>query len=209
MHADNDIDLQDRETCHQGFFRLDRLTLRHRRFDGGWTPALKREVLIRDPAVAVLPYDPVLDRVVLIEQFRAGDYAAGRRGWMTEIVAGIADPGEAPEDVARRETLEETGLAVDDLEFVAEFLPSPGGSSEVVRVYCGRVDAASAGGTHGVDGESEDIRVVTLSADEALAWLDSGQVDNAVTLIGLLWLGRHRDRLRHAPGRLRPAPPRR
>ncbi|NNG03881.1 MAG: NUDIX domain-containing protein [Inquilinus sp.] len=196
MHADADVDIQDTEICHRGFFRLDRLTLRHRRFDGGWTPPLTREVLLRGPAVAVLPYDPVRDEIVLIEQFRAGNYAAGRPGWMTEIVAGITDQGEAPEDVARREMREETGLAVGDLEFVAEFLPSPGGSSEVVRLYCGRVDATSAGGIHGVDGESEDIRVLTMSTNDALAWLDSGQVDNAVTLIGLLWLGRHRDRLR-------------
>lgn len=198
MQAETDVDLQDREICHQAFFRLDRLTLRHRRFDGGWTPPLKREVLMRGPAVAVLPYDPVRDRVVLIEQFRAGDYAAGRGGWMTEIVAGIADPGEMPEEVARREMAEETGLIAGALEFIAEFLPSPGGSSEVVRLYCGQVDASTAGGVHGVDGESEDIRVFTLPAEEALSWLDSGEVDNAVTLIGLLWLGRHRDRLRRS-----------
>ena len=194
---DNDqVDIQERETCYQGFFRMDRLRLRHGRYDGGWTPTLVREVMLRGLAVAVVPYDPARDEVVLIEQFRAGALVAGEPAWMVEIVAGMAHEGEVPEEVARREAKEETGLDVAEMEPVARFMPSPGGSSEVVQVYVGRVDADGAGGYHGVADEGEDIRVFRLSADEAFTLLDDGRIDTAITLIGLHWLARHREHLR-------------
>lgn len=196
MPINKDVEIQDREVCHQGFFRLERLRLRHGRFDGGWTPPLLREVLVRGHAVAVLPYDPVRDEVVLIEQFRCGALIAGEPAWMIEIVAGLTETGEDPEEVARRETLEETGLAVGTLEPVARFMPSPGGSSEVVQVYVGRVDAANAGGYFGLEDEGEDIRVFPLPANDAFKMLDDGVVDTSITLIGLLWLARNRDALR-------------
>lgn len=193
MHQDDDVEIQEQETCFQGFFKMERLRLRHRRFAGGWTPSLVREVLVPRPAVAVLPYDPVRDEVVLIEQFRTGALAAGEDAWMTEIVAGLVDEGEEPEAVARRETMEETGLTVSRLEPIAKFMPSPGGSAEVVRIYIGRVDATGAGGIHGAEHEGEDIRVFRLSGPAAIDLLDSGEVENSITLIGLHWFARHRD----------------
>ena len=196
MPDNNDVDIQDRETCYQGFFRMDRLRLRHGRFDGGWTPMLVREVMLRGLAVAVVPYDPVRDEVVLIEQFRPGALVAGEPAWMIEIVAGMAHDDEDPDEVARRESLEETGLTVYGLEPVARFMPSPGGSSEVVQVYIGRVDADGAGGYHGVADEGEDIRVFRLPAPEAFKMLDDGRIDTAITLIGLQWLARNRESLR-------------
>ena len=144
MPSNDDVEIQDREICHQGFFRLERLRLRHGRFDGGWTPTLVREVLVRGLAVAVLPYDPVRDEVVLIEQFRPGALVAGEPAWMIEIVAGIAEEDEDLEDVARREAMEEAGMTVGTLEPVARYMPSPGGSSETVQIYVGRVDAEGA-----------------------------------------------------------------
>ncbi len=196
MPDNNDVDIQDRETCYQGFFRMDRLRLRHGRYDGGWTPMLVREVMLRGLAVAVVPYDPERDEVVLIEQFRAGALVAGEPAWMVEIVAGMAHEGEDPEAVARRETLEETGLQIGALEPIARFMPSPGGSSEVVQVYVGQVDAEGAGGYHGVEDEGEDIRVFRLPADEAFGMLDDSRIDTAITLTGLYWLARNREALR-------------
>ena len=196
MPSNDDIEILQRETCFQGFFSLERLRLRHTLFQGGWTPPLVREVLIRGLAVAVLPYDPVRDEVVLIEQFRSGALVAGEDAWMIEIVAGIAHEGEDPQDVAVRETMEETGLQVAGLEPVARFMPSPGGSSEVVQIYVARVDAEGAGGYHGVEDEGEDIRVFRLTADKAFAMLDDGRIDTAITLVGLQWLARNRDVLR-------------
>ena len=196
MPDNNDVDIEARETCYQGFFRMDRLRLRHGRFDGGWTPTLTREVLLRGLAVAVVPYDPVRDEVVLIEQFRAGALVAGEPAWMVEIVAGMAHEGEDPEAVARRESVEETGLEIGAMEPIARFMPSPGGSSEVVQIYVGRVDADGAGGYHGVEDEGEDIRVFRLPADEAFGMLDDGRIDTAITLVGLYWLTRNREALR-------------
>lgn len=196
MPSNAEIEIQKREICHQGFFRLERLRLRHGRFDGGWTEPLIREVLIRGLAVAVVPYDPVRDEVVLIEQFRCGALAADEPAWLIEIVAGLAHDGEDPMEVARRETLEETGLVAEALEPVARFFPSPGGSSERVQVFVARVDAEGAGGYHGVADEGEDIRVFRAGADEALAMLDDGRIDNAITLIGLQWLALNRQSLR-------------
>ncbi len=196
MPDNDDVDIEGRETCYQGFFRMDRLRLRHGRYDGGWTPTLTREVLLRGLAVAVVPYDPVRDEVVLIEQFRAGALVAGEPAWMVEIVAGMAHEGEDPEAVARRETLEETGLEIGAMEPVARFMPSPGGSSEVVQVYVGQVDSDGAGGYHGVEDEGEDIRVFRLPAEEAFGMLDDGRIDTAITLVGLYWLVRNREALR-------------
>lgn len=196
MPDNNDVEILDREVCHQGFFRLERLRLRHGLFQGGRTPPLVREVLVRGVAVAVLPYDPVRDEVVLIEQFRCGALVAGENAWMIEIVAGLAHHDEDPDEVARRETLEETGLAVQALMPVARFMPSPGGSSEVVQVYVGQVDAKGAGGYHGLEDEGEDIRVFRLPTKDAFKMLDDGILDTSITLIGLHWLARNRDTLR-------------
>lgn len=172
-------ELVDKSTLYDGFFKLSLYKLRHTLFVGGRSRAFTREVLERNPVAAVLPYDPVRDQVVLIEQFRPGAFAAGRRNpWMIEIVAGIIEPGETAEEMARRETMEEAGC------------------SEVAHLYCGRVDAERAGGIHGVADEDEDIRVFVESSDDALSMLDSGKIESSVGVIGLLWLARHRDRLR-------------
>ena len=191
-----DVEVIDDLTVYDGIFRVRRYRLRHRRFDGGWTGVLTREIFERGLAVAVLPYDPVRDIVVMIEQFRVGAFAAGRPAWMTEIVAGIVEAGESAEAVAHRELAEESGLAALELRPIATFMPSPGALVESVSVYCARVDSTHAGGLHGVADEGEDIRVRRVPAAEALAELDAGRFDNAITLVALQWLARHREQLR-------------
>ncbi len=187
-----------RTVCHDGFFRLERVRVRFRLFAGGWSRAIDREVLDRGHAAAVLLYDPVLDRVVLVEQFRAAAIGAPGGPWLIETVAGIIDPGETTETVARRETIEETGLRVGEMVRIGEVLLSPGGSSERLTLYCGRVDAADAGGVHGIADEGEDIRVVAMSADEAFAAVGGGRIRVANAVIPLQWLALNRGRLRKA-----------
>ena len=177
---------------------MRRLTLSHPRFGGGMTPPLIREVFDRPQAVMVLPYDPVADRIVLVEQFRVGAFVARHPPWMTELVAGMAEAGEALEDVARRELLEETGLAADRLERFATFLPSPGGMSEKVTAFAARIDTSGLAGLGGNADEHEDIRLHTWSVTEAERYLDEGRIDTAITLIGIGWLLRHHARLRAA-----------
>lgn len=194
--TEDDLEIIARDTGYDGYFRIDRYRLRHRLFDGGWSPELRREVFERGHVTALLPYDPIRDEVVLIEQFRIGAHSAGLGPWITEIVAGVIDEGETPEAVARRETQEETGLEVAEMIPICHYLSSPGGTSETVRLFCGKVDAGNAGGTHGHADEGEDIRVFALPATEALERLAAAEFDNAITIIGLQWLALNRDELR-------------
>jgi ADP-ribose pyrophosphatase len=193
----SEIDLVERRTVFQGYFRLDEYRLRHQQFAGGMGPEIKREVLERGHAVAVLPYDPKRDEVILIQQFRIGPFARGDADcWLFEIVAGIIDEGESPEDVARRESVEETGLSLNRLEAVMGFYPSPGAVSEHIVLYCGEVDAEGAGGIHGLDHEGEDIRVVPASTDRAIEMLNQGCITNSPTIIALQWLALNRQIIR-------------
>jgi ADP-ribose pyrophosphatase len=157
---------------------------------------LSREVYARAPVAAVLLYDPARDAVVLVEQFRAGVYQAGDDPWLLEVVAGLTEPGESPDDVARREAVEEANCAITELERVCRVFTSPGGTSESCTIFCGRVDAAGAGGVHGLADEHEDIRVLVMDRAEAVAGIASGRVVNAKTVIALQWLALNHERLR-------------
>lgn len=190
-----DVEIVDRRTAFQGFFRMDVLRLRHRLFEGGWSREMTRELFVRGPAVVLVPWDPVLDEVVMVEQFRIGSLEYGPSPWQMEFVAGITGPGEAPEDVARREAMEEAGLEVGEIVPLHHYQVSPGGNTEAIRVYCGRVDASSAHGVHGLDSEHEDIRVHRVAFADAFASMEAGQVRNAAGIVGLQWLALHRQAL--------------
>jgi ADP-ribose pyrophosphatase len=129
MLSRDDVEILDTETLWKGFFRMDRVRLRHRLFAGGWGQPITREVFERGHAAALLPYDPVRDEVVLIEQFRAAAMTAGAEPWLVEIVAGIIEDGETAEDVARRETVEEAGCEVTDIVPVMDVFTTPGGAA--------------------------------------------------------------------------------
>lgn len=193
---DKDVEIIEKSSPYRGYFSIDRYLLRHRMHDGGWTTPLMREVFERGHTVAVLPYDPLADAVVLIEQFRIGAYAAGLAPWLTEAVAGTIEPGENPEEVARREVLEETGCKVSDLEYIGTILLSPGASTETTTMYCGRVDSKNVGGIHGLPHEGEDILVSVVPTDEAIARATDGPIANGYAVIPLQWLALNRQRLR-------------
>lgn len=201
----DDLEIQEKRQAYQGYFRMDEWHVRHRLFEGGWSNQITRECLERGHAVAVLPYDPVRDEVVLIEQFRVGAAASAPSPnwggdppspWLTEIVAGIVEDGEHPDDVAARETMEEAGCALLDLKPITTYLVTPGCSSETIRLYLGRVDAENAGGIHGLDHENEDIRVFTLSASEAFAMVADGRINNGTIIICLQWLQLNHEAMR-------------
>ncbi len=189
-------EILETSTGYAGFFRILRYRLRHRLFSGEWSRELTRELFERGHAAAVLPYDPVTDRVVLTEQFRIGALQAPGGPWLLEIVAGIIEAGETPQDVVRREAMEEIGCAVSDLVSICDYHVSPGGTSERIHLFCGRVDASQAGGVHGVADEDEDIRVVVMSADDAIAHMQAGQIVSAAPIIALQWLMMNRASLR-------------
>jgi len=199
-----DVEVIEKTTPFREYFRLDHYRLKHRLFEGGWSGEMSREIFERGHAVSVLPYDPDQDRVVLIEQFRTGAYAALSSGWfnddaspwLIECVAGIIEKGESPEDVARREIVEETGLEVAEIVPIHHYLVSPGGSSESVFSFCGRVDATDADGVYGITDEHENIRAFSIPAPDAFGLVDQGRIYNAMTIISLHWLRANRKRLR-------------
>jgi ADP-ribose pyrophosphatase len=194
---EDSIAINERETVYRGFFRVDRFLLRHRLFAGGWSAELSREVFLRHDAAGILLYDPRRDEIVLIEQFRLAAHLAGFAAWQLEIVAGIIDSDESAAAVARRETEEEAGLAViGEVVPIHRFMTSPGGSTETVDLFCGRVDASAAGGIHGLADESEDIRAVVKSYAEAMGLLNAGKIENGYTLLALHWLAANREALR-------------
>ena len=193
----DDVTLERDETLHRGFYRMARLHLRHRLFDGGTSPTVDREVVLHGRVAVIVPYDPVRDEVVLLEQFRVGKYAAGDpKPWSVSVAAGMIEDGESAADMARRETLEETGCTVGRLEEVLAFYASPGGSSQHVTLFCGEVSSEGIDGFYGVAEEGEDIRAFAVSANDAFAMIDTGEIDNAVSIVGLQWLWRNRDDVR-------------
>lgn len=192
----NTVDIVKRDTCFQGFYKLDRLVLRHELFAGGMSREISRELFVRHDAVCVLPYDPQRDEVVLIEQFRVGAIGKTTNPWLVELVAGLIDKDEQPEEVAHREAQEEAGLVFAALWPMTQYFPSPGGSNEFVHLYLGRCDSTGAGGLHGLVEEAEDIRVKVWAFEDALHAVRDGRICNAASIIALQWLALNRDEVR-------------
>ncbi|MBQ0815742.1 MAG: NUDIX domain-containing protein [Marinobacter sp.] len=192
----SDVTIEKRETVFEGFFRMDKLWLTHPRFDGRSMPQFTRELFIRGDATCVLPYDPSRDEIVLLEQFRLGALGRDQSPWLLELVAGMNEDGETNEDVAQREGQEEAGLSFSKLEKICEYLVSPGGSTEMIHLYYGRVNTESAGGLFGLEHEHEDIRAHVVSVDEAIAMVSDGRINNAAAIIAIQWLQLNRPRLR-------------
>jgi len=183
-----DVRVLGEETAWSGYFSVRRLTLQHRCFAGGWSEPQVREVFDRGDAVGVLPYDPVTDSVVLIEQFRPGALRGNDSPWMLELIAGVVEQGESDAEVAHREAMEEAACELSELVPIATVLPSAGACSEQVRLFCGRVRSAGIGDVHGADQEGEDILVHAVSREDALQLVARDRIPNGHTLIALQWL---------------------
>lgn len=186
------------EAPHEGYFVTRAYHLRHPAFAGGESPLLRREVFVAADAALVLPYDPLRDRLLLVEQFRLGPFGRGDpRPFVLEPVAGRIDAGETPEQAARRETAEEAGLALEGLELISSHYCSPGCSTELFHCFLGLADLPVAGQGHGgLDVENEDIRTHVLEFDEVMRLVASGEVNIGPLVLMLLWLERERPRLR-------------
>ena len=196
-----DLEILDEKIGFARHLRVDVVRFRHRRFDGGWSGDRVFDVIRRGEAVAILLYDPDLDRIVLIEQFRLAALYGNRTPWQLEAVAGLVDTEETPEEVARRETREEAGLdPIGPLVPIQTIMPASGSLDEVIWLYCARVDSRGAGGVHGLAEEHEDIRVVVKDFSAIEPLLDSGEIESAHTLVMLSWLLRRRKRLRQLWG---------
>jgi ADP-ribose pyrophosphatase len=191
------VTVTDRKRVANGYIKVDQIRLRHEQYAGGMGLEIQREVINRGDAAAILLYDAPRDRVVLIEQFRPAAWDTGMSNpWLLEIVAGIIDAGEDAESVARRESVEECGLAPNSVIRFAHTLVSPGVMTESVTFFCGQVDSEGAGGLHGLPEEGEDIKVVVMNADRFIAMARDGEISNGTCLIAAQWFAMNRDDLR-------------
>jgi len=191
----NNVRISKHQNVYDGYVKVEEYFFHHGLFAGGESHEIRRELVERGEAVAVLAIDPEREQLVMIEQFRIGSFASGADPWSLEIVAGIIEPGESVEAVARREMREETGCQIEQLLFITDYLSTPGVSSERIHLYCGITNSQQADGIHGVADEGEDIRVFTIGFDDVAKTLENPRACNGLTIIALQWLLLNRDRL--------------
>ena len=177
----------DKKNIHDGFFKMNEVTLKYKKYDGDWSNEIKRELFGGAQVSAVLPYDPVNKKIVLIQQFRPGTISRESQNYLDEIVAGIIDPGETPEDTAKRECLEETGCEVSNLRSIQGYFPAPGSSESFYNLFIGEVIAPQKEIIRGLENENEDILVKSYSFDEIKAKMKKKEILNGLTLIALQW----------------------
>ncbi len=182
------VEILSRRLILDDFFKVEEAKLRHERFDGEWSPVVRRLSLDRGDAVAAVLVRPHLSTAILVRQFRYPVWGSGD-GWLTELVAGICDRDESREEALRRETLEETGYHLGRVEPVMRFYVSPGGSTERISLYCGEIDESTPKqGGGGEASEGEDIELIEKPFADLWEMLDRGEIVDAKTIIGLQWL---------------------
>ena len=192
----SDYRVKSTETVFQGFFKMTRMLVEHRLFGGGWSKPLRRELFQRGDAVGVLLYDSHNHRIGLIEQFRPGALNEVRGPWQYEVIAGMVGSGETPEQTAVRELQEESGVVVEKLLPICDYLVSSGGTDEKMHLFCGLVDLSDRGGIFGLEGESEDILLQVWAYDETMDALSQGLLNSAAMSVALLWLQLNHRRVR-------------
>ncbi|WP_038146814.1 NUDIX domain-containing protein [Thioclava atlantica] len=195
---ENDLKIVSQDIGYAKFFSVEDYHLNHALFAGGMSETLDRAAFVSGDASVVLPYDPVRDRVMLVEQFRMGPMARGEPSpWTLEAIAGRVDPGESPEEAALREAGEEAGITIRRLIAGPRYYPSPGAKTEYVYSYVGLADLDDAATSlGGVADEGEDIRTHLLPFEKLLELVNTGEAGNAPLMLLALWLERNRERLR-------------
>ncbi|MEA1988382.1 MAG: NUDIX domain-containing protein [Pseudomonadota bacterium] len=192
--ANKELHIESNSPVFNGFFQVNNLKFTHSLYQGGFSPVVEREVFSRGQAVVVLLYDLALEKIVLVEQCRAGavEYALQNsevdQAWLLEPVAGMIDLGESPIEACIRESKEETGLSVSELEYISQFYPSPGACDEILHLYASNIDSQLVNSHAGLETEDEYIRVVVLSFAQARKMLERGQFNVATTYIAIQWL---------------------
>lgn len=183
------VSIEQKRYIFEDVFKVEEARLRYEKFNGEMSDEVRRISLERGDSVTVIVFNQTTNKIILISQFRYPTYKNGH-GWLIEAIAGIIDPDETPEEAARRETQEETGLSVSVLEHISTFYPSPGGSSERIHLYYSEVAGENAKykNTGGLVSEGEDIKAIELTLEEALGKIKSGEIIDAKTIIGIYWL---------------------
>lgn len=187
QYTQSDVKLLEEKVLAKHFFTLSEIRLKFKRFDGSFSREVCRELLKQGESIGVLPYDPVLKKILLVEQFRVGAMSDEASPWLYEIVAGRNDKQQTCEEIAESELEEEAGLKASALTKMCEYWVSPGATNEKFILYLAHCDLSNAGGVHGLLEEDEDIRSHLLSVSTIKTMIDNGQIRNSMTLIALQW----------------------
>jgi ADP-ribose pyrophosphatase len=183
------VSIEQKKYILEDVFKVEEAYLRYEKFNGEMSGTVRRISLERGDSVSILIYNTITNNIILISQFRYPSYKSGH-GWLIETIAGIVDSNETPEEAARREVEEETGLEITKLEHITTFFPSPGGSSERIFLYYSEVsmDPDSYEKTGGLLCEGEDIKSYEITLEVALEKIKSGEIMDAKTILGIYWL---------------------
>jgi len=177
----------NKKNLYSGFFSLNKYEFIHEKHNGEWTSVVEREVFSGAHVSTLLPYDPIKKEIILIQQFRAGVLSRYDENYLLEIVAGIIDEGENPEQTAIRECFEETGCEVKKIHPIQSYFPAPGSSESYYHLYLGEIQAFEGERIKGLEKESEDILVKSFKIDEVRQMLKEKKIMNGLTLIALQW----------------------
>lgn len=190
-----DVEVIETKEVYSGFFRLFKVLLRYRRYDGQMSGPVTLEALERGEGVAVILYDPVRDSVGLVQQFRIGAHLRENRGWVTELAAGSCQGQADVKMVAMKEVREETGWIPSSIEHVHTFYISPSGTTERIHLFLGIFDSRIPPSSAGVREEEEDVRAICLPFSQVLAMMENKEFNSAIALLGMQWLHSHRPQL--------------
>ena len=177
----------NKKNLYSGFFSLNKYEFIHEKHNGEWTSAVEREVFSGAHVATLLPYDPIKKEIILIQQFRAGVLSRYDENYLLEIVAGMVDDGENPEETAIRECFEETGCEVKKIYPIQSYFPAPGSSESYYHLYLGEIQAFDGERIRGLKKENEDILVKSFKIDEVRQMLKEKKIMNGLTLIALQW----------------------
>ncbi len=177
----------NQKDLYSGFFKLKKIEFIHQKHDGTWTNQVDREIFSGAHVSTLLPYDSKRNEIVLIQQFRAGVISRYDEDYLFEIVAGIIDGNESPEETAKRECFEETGCIVNKIIPIQGYFLAPGSSESYYHLYLGEVDAFDGERIKGLENENENILVKSYGVDEVRGMLSRGEIKNGLTLIALQW----------------------
>ncbi len=191
-YTHHDVEIQSRELVFRGFVQVEKVSLRHRLFQQTeYTPLIQRELIRRKEAAGVLIYDDLQQKFALIEQFRVGAMDDPVSPWQLEIIAGVLDGDESPESCIRRESLEESGCELNEIELIFSFYPSAGACDEVFHLYVAQATLPKEGGIFGMPDEGENIKLHIIDYAQLKNLLNGQRLRNAPVIMALQWLQQH------------------
>ena len=177
----------NKKNLYSGFFSLNKYEFTHEKHGGTWTDKVEREIFSGAHVSSLLPYDPLKKEIVLLQQFRAGVLSRYDDDYLYEIVAGIIDKDENPEETAKRECLEETGCEVKKILPIQSYFPAPGSSESYYHLFLGEINSFDGERIMGLESENENILVRSFKIEQVSKMLKDKKIINGLTLIALQW----------------------